>query len=159
MTTVLEPELTPDQQYRKVERIIHSVVHKYRPLVPDIDREDLLGEAHVAYCVALQEYNPRRGTITTWVYWRVRGAITHLIRRHKRRMAKLTQHEIHENRPAPDDPVQLAATLTGDAGTAARLILRGPRMNPQELADELAFMGWSGERIMNTFTQLRKALR
>lgn len=157
--TTLEPELTPDQQYRKAERMLHRLVHKYRPLVPEEDYGDLLGEAHVAYCVAVREFDPQRGKITTWVYWRVRGALTHLIRRRLRRKAKLAQHELSERQPAPDDPVRVAAALTGDAGTAARLALQGPGMCPEELADELAALGWSGERIVATFAQLRRALR
>lgn len=154
-----ERQLTPEQHYHRLLRMIHKLIHKYRLLVPEVDRDDLLGEAHVAFCVALNEHDPARGAVATWVYWRVRGCLTHLIRTRMRRRKRLTQHELSDQHMTPDDPVRVAAALDGDAGVAARLVLQNPPMLPEELADQLAGLGWSGERIVSTFAQLRRAVR
>ena len=154
-----ELQMTSEQHYRRVQRMIHKLIHKYRPLVPEVDYDDLLGEAHVAFCIALREHNPARGTMVTWVYWRVRGCLTHLIRNRMRKRKRLTQHELNDQHMTPDDPVRVAAAMDGDAGVAARLVLQSPPMRPEELADQLAELGWSGERITTTFALLRKAVQ
>ena len=158
MTATAE-RLTPNQQYRKLERMLHQLVHKYRRMLPMEDYDDLLSEAHVAYCIALNEFDPAKGKITTWVYWKVRGQLTHLARQRLRQSKRLTQHQIDRDFQVPDDPVRVAAAMDGDAGTAVRLALQGPGLNPEELADELAKLNWSGERIVRTFADMRKALR
>ena len=161
MCLTAEPELTPDQQYRQLERLLRRIVNQYRQPIPELDAEEMLSEAHVAYCQALREHDPTRGKITTWVYWRVRGRLTHLIRAEARKHKRLARRELEEDAPAPDrtDPIRLAAALNGDAGTAARLALEGPPLLPEELADRLAALGWDGTRVLTALWALRRAVQ
>ena len=126
--------------------------------------DDLFQEAALAYLEALKTYNPKKGKITTYMWW----CITSHLKNYLKLKEKQTGHlQPEENLPdtKPAVPTNLE-NLTEDAQQIADMIVQNfvkySTINPQQAGKEIAKQmfrekQWSWSKVRSGIQDLRLA--
>jgi len=125
------------------------------------DWEDLFQEAALGYLEAMHSYDPKRGKISTYMWW----CVTSRLKTYLRKEATLTNHlcsiEDHPvDIPVVDNP--LFESLTDDAQQIARTVLRCPKKFVASKRDSaygrlrrvFHHKGWEKERVQRGIKDL-----
>jgi DNA-directed RNA polymerase specialized sigma subunit len=71
-------------KYEEYERLINSMVAKfYRETSLWLDKDDILGECHLAFVLAVSNYNPEKGKFSTFLVTYLKNALNNLFRSQK----------------------------------------------------------------------------
>ena len=168
--------------YRKVEKLIWDTCLSFRRSHGG-DLDDLIGEAHVAYMLCLDSYNPARSKFGTWVRNKVWFALLERARSTARYHGRFPMEcrdavagfDDIATRSEPDefDTDGFLAALGDDARMVAALALepnidirldcecRKGRDETKIRKSVTAFLrgcGWEPERIAAAFAEVRSAL-
>lgn len=140
--------------------LIHKIAWSFHRTT-GLDRDDLFQEAAVAYLKAIKEYDPTRGNITTFVWWRMRDHLRTYLRKERKRTTPLCSTEDVDI----DHPLRnsyLFELLTEDAQQIANIVLSTPeKFTPrsqisayQRLIRVLQRRGWSKPRVWRGIFEL-----
>ncbi len=163
------------QSFIDIERMIHKIIAGF------VERfggqsDDYLGPAHEAYMRAYDKWDPERGAFTTLVWWCVVNELRNFVAKRSRQRARECRHS-NEKHLEPVSPMRFdlrlfASELSDDAATVARLLCDEPvesaeRMNGrarQRLSGKLRArlwedLGWGMDRVTESFSEVREALR
>ena len=90
MGKVYDRIMTAAQQLAVVDNLglVYGLVCRVRG-IPGPDRDDLVGAACLAFCRAVETWDPRRSPLTRWAWRSIRYAILDELRRLARRLAPL----------------------------------------------------------------------
>lgn len=119
-----------------------------------IELDELFSEACLAYCQALKSYDPKRGRITTYVWYCIHSHMKNYLDKFHRRQPKLLSFE--DLKFDKEQSVeQLFESLSPEASEIARMILRMPKkfavMKPgdarQRVIHIMKKQGWAWDRI------------
>ena len=167
--------------YLKVEKLIWDTCLSFRRSHGG-DLDDLIGEAHVAYMLCLDSYNPARSKFGTWLRTKIWFALLErarsMTRYHGRfpieyRDPIVGFNGIKTNVPEEFDTDGFLAALGDDARMVAALALkpnidirldcecRKGRDETKIRKSVTAFLrgrGWEPERIATAFAEVRSAL-
>ena len=126
--------------------------------------DDLFQEAAMAYCEALKTYNPKKGKVTTYVWW----CITSHLKNHLKLEQKQKGHIflMEEMMAESIAAVNNYETLSKDAQKIAKIIFQNPvkysLMTPISARKELARLmyqkeRWEWNRVRTGLRELRMA--
>ena len=139
--------------------------------------EDYVSAGNEAFVDAYRSYDERRGTaFSTWVWWKIRGAVSSEIKQ-----TKVQQHTVASGEDVDLDVLpgrsnfdlsRFASELSEDARTVVKLALEssdriedvlhhrdaGPTIK-HGLRRKLSAMRWTLERILESFDEIREALQ
>ena len=156
-----------DEVYDDVRDMIHRAAwDAARKHGGDVD--DYVSAGNEAFMEAWLTWDPDRGTaFSTWCWWKIRGAITSETKRRR-------PEQLGTDMPQPSrfDARRFLLEAGRDAGTVARMLWE----TPWELDDilhhkdtascvrggiqrRLKSMGWTWARIMESFDEIREALK
>jgi DNA-directed RNA polymerase specialized sigma subunit len=152
--------------------LINNLVWKFWNKNPDLEYEDMLSEALVAYYKALRDFDITKGNKkTTLIYTYVKNAlITYIVkeRQEKNHLSLITETGETMEIPVPWCPP--ISELLNDMGIEARevckIILESPleyvgflpKVCKGEIYKKLRKQGWSWSRIWKAFTNIKNAL-
>lgn len=176
MSKIVDDSQAQDETYRDVERLLYRLcwqaVYKYGG-----EWEDYLSAAHEAYADAYATFDATQGAaFSTWLWWKVQGAITG--ERHR--------GKIQTNTVACGEDIDLdalpgrsgfcynsfLADLGRDAQTVVKMVVESPNeiwdllhhkeigsISRAGLCRRLQGIGWSVARVVESFSEIREALR
>jgi len=105
------------------------------------DWNDLFQEASLAYCEALQKYNPKKGKITTYMWWCISSHLVNYLHLQYRQNGHI---ECIEDLRAVDRPVEsvsLFGSLSKEAKEIANMVLSSPEaldgLSPQLIKNNI----------------------
>lgn len=131
-----------------------------------IELDELFAEASLAYCEALQSYNPKRGKITTYLWIRISDRLKNCIKLHNEYYSPIVSFEdIKIDKPISSN--FFFESLSKEALQIAELILEHPHKFvslPKKEAKEKAWKtmknrGWSWDKIICGFHDLKLAFQ
>lgn len=149
-------------------KMAHSIAWRFFRQNPDIEYDDLLSEALVAYCEARNRFDPEKGAKETTL------AYTYMVRAVQNYVTK--EQEISWNVPLESTP-EIAAPLSvplfeilqemgTDAQEICRMVLSAPeeyagflpKVNRGQIYRELRKRGWAWSKIWRTFNEIKQVL-
>ena len=96
-----------------------------------IEFDDLFQEAYLAYDYALKTYDPKKGKITTYMWWCIVAQLKRYIYKQEEYKCKKYQEgvilSIDETVDIPFDNIPFWESLTEEAYEIANIILQGPK--------------------------------
>lgn len=131
-----------------------------------IELDELFAEASLAYCEALESYNPKRGKITTYLWIRISDRLKNYIKQHNEYYSPiLSLEDIKVDKPITTN--FFFESLSKEALEVAELILEHPYnfiSLPKREAKEKAWKtmkskGWSWDKIICGFHDLKLAFQ
>jgi RNA polymerase sigma factor (sigma-70 family) len=179
---MVKQEVCPAAEtYRDIEKMIFDICYRFRKQYGDAlgSFEDLVGEANVAFMEAYRRYDPAYARFTTWLYWRVFGALMDKLRQVAARnarhptvgMSKEIESTLVRSRHT-DRVDKMISDASDDAAQVLRLIRElpadmelsirqmGGRATPKRvvraLSEYLRDLGWTSERIGDAIDELRE---
>jgi RNA polymerase sigma factor (sigma-70 family) len=165
-----------DETYRDVEKLIWRLAWKARAIHGG-EMEDYISAMNEEFMVALTSYDPSRGTsFSTWLWWKIQGAVTKEIRR-----SCLQRHTVAAGEDIDLDALPgrhrgwmdlFWSELGDDARTVVTILVESPfdingllhyrrigKVLRKSLALQLRGAGWTVARISESFSEIREALR
>jgi len=162
------------ETYEEVELLVHKITHDFmrRKRISEAHYEDWQGEAALAFSLAYHSCDVSKAKFTTWLWHTIWNRLSDKLRRevpHYTTM-KLNGHaeRVRDHRRAiPWSPMEFLQSLSEDAGMVAKLSLSGtgswngkkPEDVRSTLYELLHGLGWSCDRIAESFSEIREALR
>jgi RNA polymerase sigma factor (sigma-70 family) len=70
--------MTEEEALVQFEKMIYGQCKKWRS---HIFYDDLLQECKLAICIAVREHDPKIATLSTFIHWRIKGAISNNLRK------------------------------------------------------------------------------
>ncbi len=92
-----------------------------------LDWDDLFQEASLAYCQAMKTYDPRRGAISTYMWWTITSHLKNYLRQELNHITPLTNIEEVPTFELPKTTDPLCNILSREAMLVAAVILRRPK--------------------------------
>ena len=129
------------------------------------DWDDLFQEAALAYCEALKTYNPKKGKITTYMWWCITSHLKNYIKLEEKRNGHICSQEEMPATPTPASSFDYES-LSEDAQQVAKAVIRDSRKylsdTPQGARRKIAqniFQenSWSWNRVRTAIQDLRLA--
>jgi hypothetical protein len=159
--------------YAYVQRLLFKIVHKFQRFHGG-DFDELMCEANYHYVRALQNYDPEKARFSTWCTIKVLNGLKDYHSRQARYLSLYKQEG--EEMPLELAPERrhgnlgaLLSELSEDACYVAKLAMMSARSEHCNrphvfrrrswITRFLLDMGWSGERIMEAFGEIKQALR
>lgn len=173
----METECQAMETYQDVEDMIHKVVHIFlrKKNIVQTEYKEWHGEACVAFCKAFQSFDRHKGNrFTTWLWWNIWHALSNKLQKEApqwmtfRLSEKLSANLIDERQQNDARSNFDIQSLSDDARVVTRIVLDtfgyvdGREEKPEEiriaLYNLLCGMGWSGQRVLESFSEIRTAL-
>jgi len=172
MNVLLENHIIQDQFY-DVEKLIYYTIHKFRAKYGG-NFYDLLEQAGLAFVMAYRRYDPKHGTsFATYV----RFVLWHVLLDYRRKESKLHARvifmeldpDLHEDKEF--HLFVLLEDLSKDAQKIVKLVLRTPPGLRKDIVGKkpatirqvlrryLYSLGWTKNRITESFLEIRKVLQ
>lgn len=171
-----------DETYQDVEKLIYHAVHKfYKSHGGDID--EMIGVANQVFMDSYEAFDASKGTFTGFLYLNITRRLQDLYWHEKRRKTMSLDSEtedgttfagqVEDYRTSKDfDLMEFAEGMSQDAMEVLKLVLESPAElasvamgkggNPRNwrstVREFLYGMGWSGERISESFEEISGAL-
>jgi hypothetical protein len=165
--------MTQTQHYEKFQNLIHKAAWDRCRKNPGLSFGELVGEGNLAYCEALQTWNPNKGQFSTHLTWRLRH---HLGRAN----SQTIDHDNHTT--ALDDGLQVAdpkacggmwsalenlgaearevvGLILGSAGELADFTMGSVKVTQGQIRSSLRSKGWSWRTIESAMTEIKVMLR
>lgn len=175
MITMQSKESRMEETYEDIKRLIRKMSYNACARFGG-DVEDYVSASNEAFVVAYNTFDFTEGTeFSTWVWWKIRGAISSEVRRrsHSTREAAPTEDFDFAHCAAPVAYFwdRLLPELGADAQLVARMIVETPEemgvvlkkkrgaAARTELSRRLRDLGWSWARVSESFTEIREALQ
>ena len=163
-----------DETYEDVRKMIYKMandaVHKHGG-----DFDEYVSAGHEAFMDAYVSYKPEHETaFSTWLWWKIRGAITGTIKKQYKWRERLDAQQAVEDVTHVDRFTLQAFTtdLSDDARTVVELLMQTPeeaigllhakhtgRRTRTELFRKLRGLRWTVLQIADSFREIREALR
>ena len=162
------------ETYEEVKLLVHKTTHDFlkRKGISEVHYEDWQAEAALAFSLAYRSCNLSKARFSTWLWHSVWNALSEKLRReaphHATARLNGYSHRIQDHRRAiPWSPIEFLNSLSEDARMVARLTLSGTgswdRKKPEDVRSTmyelLHGLGWSCNRIAESFWEIREALR
>lgn len=174
------------ETFYDVENLMYDTINQFRRSYPYAgDAEELLSQSQQIFMRAYRTHLPSMGKFSSWfrfLQWKI---LLENVRRNAMRNARMTRVDVEEMDSLGTTPLprfnleefaeELACDLSEDAKTVMRLTVdapmevlialeqRGGKMNPRSvkasLREFLKDVGWTTERVTESFTEITKALR
>lgn len=162
------------ETYRDMRRLLYYLCHRFK-LKYGGDFEELLSEAHEHYVTAYATFDPKKGEFQKRISFFVWARLLET----KRKQAVQVRRYPHEQNPdlcqvgerrRHFNPRRFANELSQDAGEVVRLALfppldilvsaseKRPKKTAKVIMEYLKDIGWSLERIRESFAEIREAL-
>lgn len=152
--------------------LVHSVAWKFWQKNPDLDYEDLLSEAVLAYCEARERFDPSREIKeTTLAHTYMKNALAAWVTRERKEgnHLSLTDEEGKEKEiPVPWFPPvsELLQEMSTEAQEVCQIILESPeefagylpKICRGHACQKLRDYGWSWGKIWRSFKEIKGAL-
>ncbi len=165
------------ETYQDVEKMIHKVVHAFlrKKNLFKAEYEEWHAEACMAFSNAFQSFDRRLGNrFTTWLWWCIWNALSDKLQREAphwttSRLDDNTAANLVDNRCRVDAGSSLdLRLLTQDTQTVIKIVfgtyghVDGKEEKPEEirlaLYNLLCSMGWSAQRVFESFHEIRTVL-
>jgi len=166
------------ETYQDVEMMIHKVVHTFlrKKNIVQAEYEEWHSEACVAFSETFQSFDRHKGNrFTTWLWWNIWHTLSDKLQKEapqwmtfrlsEKLSANLTDERQWKNSIRSNFDIQ---SLSDDARVVTRIVLDtfgcvdGREEKPEEirmaLYNLLCGMGWSGQRVLESFSEIRTAL-
>ena len=91
-----------------------------------IDWDDLFQEASLSYCEALKNYDPAKGKLSTYMWWRISSHLTDVMQEHNRYKAPLEDSSLIKGQHDQYQPEYVFENLSKDAMKIMDVILSEP---------------------------------
>lgn len=157
--------------YESVERFAHLICYKFSARFGG-HHNDLLSEVNSAFLDAQRIYNPAQGTFLTLfhrVAWR---RLISFARKERVRKTASIVGDVPARQISDFSVDGLLAELSGDAAVVLRLVFDAPYEIAKTVSDKggegrnwrstireyLIDKGWNGQRVSQTFDEIRAAL-
>jgi DNA-directed RNA polymerase specialized sigma24 family protein len=162
--------------YKYLHQMLERMAARYVYLY-GYDFEEVMQEACVGFLLAHVDYNwKKQASFRSWVYTKVSKRLLDYHRKQtKARQLKGKEQEVYD----PWNPFWLFEFLDGlgeDAKTVVQIVLESPqelryaikskgKYNPKPrdirsaINDVLADIGWTAQRVRDTFTEIRRNLK
>jgi len=86
--------------YEKHKKQIYGIVHKTAAKWAGVSRDELASEAYVAFCKALNTYDPDKAAFSTHLQWTVFGKLAGICKSEHRQRIRNTGGAMIQERPA-----------------------------------------------------------
>jgi len=164
MATVLAYEAACST-YEDSEEVIRSVVRRFVRKYGG-DRDEVLGRANVLFMEAHEKYVPSRGRFLPWLRFMLWRCLHDELRKTLYRKNILNPVgseglELFPDKRSTFDVSALLDELSADAACVVNLTLdqaSGPASKHQVIIPFLREAGWTIDRIMESFDEIRRAL-
>lgn len=166
---------TSTEAYSMVEKQIRLYVHRFRKQYGG-DYDELLSEANLVFCEVWRLYSPSKGSIEAWTAHTSWTGLTDLLRKRltHQHLFKRKMRDLYRGEYSPEWVERLMQDLSGEAVELVKVILQldeatgrpkteakwtehGDQIRVRAIG-ELARKGWSGDMIVNAFTEVEEAL-
>lgn len=161
-------ELDEERAWLIAEPAVRRAAHWLCWLNPDLDRDEVLGEARLIALEAIRSFNAERNSdLEGWVAWAVRRRLSKLAlanpawRRRMLRQEVKTLTGAAERVAAPEpgfDLYRLMSRCTRDAREVLDYCLREQVRTAAQVFSFLRLTGWSASRILRAFSEIRESL-
>ena len=148
--------------YLDVEKLIFRMCWRY------VQRhggcfDEAVSEANAAFVRAYADFRPGKAKFSTWLWWKVRGALSgHRARSHRRAARVRTAAPGLLDRIASRerfDPAAFCRELSGDAALVIEITLRqDAAASKSAIWREIKALGWTIGRAVEAFAEIREAL-
>jgi hypothetical protein len=157
--------MNTDKEYAGLRDFIYHTCHKFQSKYGG-DFEELVSEANEYYMDARRSYDPKKAKLITWVGFRIYKGLLETRRRWAYRnnrvaMGQLAHDPVQQERFRLD---RLIKEVSQDAQKVLRIVLgNDPPIRKaipfrSALVEFLRGLGWAGERIIETFLEIKEAL-
>jgi len=128
------------------------------------DWDDLFQEASLAYCEALQSYDPKKGKITTYMWHCISSHLVNYLRKQYHQNGHIEPVEDIRTVDQPVESTPLMQSLGEDAKEIANMVLSHSTvfdsLSPQLAQDNISQVlfhrkGWTLKRIRKVMQELR----
>jgi DNA-directed RNA polymerase specialized sigma24 family protein len=124
--------------------------------------EDLISESNVIFCECLPNYNPRLGSLNTYLDRCLTWGLYHYMRSISRHNVVASSDDRYDLAPAPVERENLFQSVTDAMSAEARLcidvIFDNMAINKTGLKRHLKQKGWKSRKIQHVFVEIQKAL-
>lgn len=163
------------ETYYDVENLIFDTIRKFQQRYGG-DFEDYASLANEIFLRAYRTYQPGKGKFTSWLVYLVRIQMLEMVRRGAMRNARLPRvyPEMEKMTKESFSLRDFTFELSDDAQTIIHMIFEMPndvklavmeRGGPDEprnirsgVREVLSDLGWAGDRIKESFNEIREAL-
>lgn len=166
------------ETYSDLKGMIFGLAHHYSKPFPQ-ERDEAISQAHLAFLESFADFNRSRSQFGTFVNMRIRSKLLEWQRTLMRRriLGNIVDNEMDAYQSSPSFTTRMIDTideLSEDAKEVLRLTLDSPRdvihaiyergdyHNPRfykaAIIETLKDLGWTAERIFESFTEIREAL-
>ena len=161
-----------EREYKKYEKMVMKLAHSFQK-TSQLECDDLMAEAHVAYAEALNTYNDRLSSLQTWIYLQVRNRLcTHLLKSKKTPSlgGGWDEENTRESKEAcPEKKAefhQLLSTLSKESLFICRIIFSSPGLYAnlpptiarRRLMSVLRHNGWKKVKVQECFSEIKTTL-
>lgn len=165
------------ETYQDVEKMIHKVVHTFlrRKNLFEAEYEEWHAEACMAFVSAFQSFDRQLGNrFTTWLWWCIEYALSNKLRKEAphwivSRLDEKTAVSLVDDRyQASTESGFNFCSLTQDSRVVVKIVfgtfghVDGKKEKPEEirlaLYNLLCSMGWSVQRVFESFREIRTVL-
>lgn len=146
--------------YDRLNKLIFKTVHQFKKQHGG-DLDDLISQANLSFVEACRTHKPEKSQITTWVRNRIWWDLEEMRRQHVREAKRMTCLSASFEQPIKFDTDRLIRQdLTHDAGQAVKTVLGfgKKKQRKKHLVFHLLNSGWSGQRVVSTFQEIREAI-
>jgi len=175
-TTTVAIERQVTETYLDVENMIHTVVHTFlrKKKIVRAEYDEWHGEACVAFSVAYESFDYRlKNRFTTWLWCNIWHTLSAKLRREAPHwttpnLSYEASNKLIDRRRLIAEPSFDIQALSEDAKVVVRIVFdvfghmdgkkEGPREIRMALRNLLCGMGWSAQRVIESFDEIRTAL-
>lgn len=151
-----------DVSYSQLQRLIYDLTHQFQRRYGG-DWDELVSEAHEHYSRALTTYDSTRAKITTHIGYRIWKGLLETARTKGRRGRLLQQIDMDLGtwrEKGQFNPRMFLSELSNDAALVVSLVWAAERKpGKRRVIRHLLSLGWAAERVLESFREIREALR
>lgn len=171
------------KEYEQVRPLLIQLTHRAVKTY-HFEWEEAESEIHLAFCLAMRRYDPKRVKLTTYVHLRAWNHILHVVRVRANRSRRASENGVAfdpnefdvnlvpDQRPSPHRLKEALEVFGGDALMVAYLALHPPKEVAQVLQGcrsdwrtyrralwcHLLNCGWDQQRVKESFRSVSEAL-
>lgn len=142
---------------------------------PRLDFEDLMGQAHVAFCIAREKWDPDKGRFSTLFHWQLMDQMGKQAIKQLGHMPIEEALGVMDEQPSPEERAsflqEVECRLSDEAKIMVRMILGSPaelanwtfkttvRVTKTTIAQYFRAAGWRHQAIQSCFNEIRSMLQ
>lgn len=148
-----------DQDYLSLRNMLCKIVLKIQNKYGG-DFDDLMSEANECFMLACHSHNPNKSRLITWVHQKVWYGLLESARVHAKRNKRYAPANLENvQSKLTFDVERLLSEVSADAANIINLIVYDNKDKRSAVIQHLLSIGWAAERILESFREIKDALK